>query len=171
MVFHRVRCADKDDPLETDGPHFHVLGFGWIADGSQTLKRTGWIVKNHGVRLGHAAVVGTARYVLSHSHRSEGNSQEGKSGGSTLTVTWFGRTVPASETHDGGLFCPLCEESYPRNEWIRLEWAGQGPPPTEPCAYVPLEWRAVRPRGGWSCDDVGMEFQRREYRSYAGGRA
>ena len=168
-VFHRVRCADKDDPTETDGPHFHVLGFGWIADGSQTFKRTGWIVKNHGVRLGTAAIMGTARYVLSHSHRAEGNLLEGKSGGSTLTVTWFGRTVSVSEIHGEGRFCPLCEVSYPLCEWTRLEWAGQGPPPTEPCAWVRSDWRVVRPPGGWPCDDPLAEFQRREDKSWMGG--
>ena len=30
VVFHRTRCADKWDPVETDGPHWHVLGFGVV---------------------------------------------------------------------------------------------------------------------------------------------
>ena len=155
-IFHRVRCADRTDPVETDGPHFHILGFGWVADGSVTFKRTGWVVKNHGVRRGMRAVVGTATYVLSHSHRAEldgpapetagvargGNSQEGKSGGLTLTVTWFGRTVRASEIKSEGAFCPLCERCWPKSEWLDLEWVGQGPPPSAPVSIDWSLWRA-----------------------------
>jgi hypothetical protein len=139
-VFHRERCEDKDDPLTTDGPHFHGLGFGWI-DGEQ-FKRTGWTVRNHGLRMNRRSVVGTAKYVLSHSWRAEGISPEGKSEGRTLTVTWTGRLVRASEIPEPEVFCPLCGHSYPKGEWLRLEWAGQGPPPTEPVPMREGDWFA-----------------------------
>lgn len=153
-IFHRVRCADKDDPVETDGPHFHVLGFGWLR--GDTFQRTGWVVKNHGVRWTPEAVRGTATYVLSHSHRAEGISQEGKSGGVTLTVTWFGRGVRAADVPTEGPFCPLCERCYPSREWMNLEWAGQGPPPTEAVVRAPGEWRA------WELDRTAWPPQRVE---------
>lgn len=140
VVFHRVRCADRWDPIETDGPHFHILGFGWV-DG-EAYRRTGWVVKNHGLKRTPREVRGEATYLLSHSHRAEGISQEGKSEGVTLTVTWFGRSVRADDIPTEGPFCPLCERSYPLSEWLDLEWVGQGPPPTEPVAVDWSEWRA-----------------------------
>ncbi len=149
-VFHRTRrdCrGDREDPGEVDGPHFHVLGFGWVEQPPERRRR-GWVVKNLGVRRGRASVLGTARYVLDHSHRREATASggilpEGKSGGETLTVTWTGRLVPAAKIAPEGPYCPLCERCYHKSEWLELEWAGQGPPPTEPCAMRPGEWRAV----------------------------
>ncbi len=145
VVFHRRRCADKWDPIETDGPHFHVLGFGWIADGSVTFKRTGWVVRNHGLKVGEKAVRGEATYLLSHSARLEcgGISQWGKSGGATLTVTWFGRRVRARDIPTDGVFCPLCGVCYPKTEWVSAEWVGEGPPPVEPVTVDWSAWRAV----------------------------
>lgn len=140
MVFHRVRCADRTDPTETDGPHFHVLGFGWI--GPDARAKSGWVVKNHGTRGDRRSIVGTAQYILSHSHRAEGILPEGKSEGLTLTVTWFGRQVPASEIVSEGVYCPLCGVFYSKSEWLDLEWIGQGPPPTEPVTVDWAQWRA-----------------------------
>lgn len=158
VVFHRVRCADRDDPVETDGPHFHILGFGWKANGAVTFNRTGWIVRNQGLRANRASVRGTASYVLSHSHRAEGNLPEGKSKGVTLTVTWFGRTVSAPEIPEDGHYCPLCEECYPKREWLELEWVGQGPPPTEPVVVKKSDWQAdVLERATWPA--VRIEVQ------------
>jgi hypothetical protein len=153
-VFHRVRCADKDDPIETDGPHFHIVGFGWVRDGGDTYRRTGWVVKNHGVRRDARAVRGTVAYLLSHSYRAEacgGISQEGKSLGVTLTVTWFGRSIRASEVPSEGAYCPLCERCYPLGLWLPLEYIGQGPPPTQAVTIDWADWRAyaLDRTGGW----------------------
>jgi len=141
VVFHRRRCADRADPFETDGPHFHVIGFGWIREDAFT--KSGWVVRNHGPRAGARAVLGTVLYVLSHCHRAEGISQEGNSEGLTLAVTYFGRSVRASEIEADGPFCPLCERSYALDRWIDLEWVGQGPPPAEPVPVDWSQWRAV----------------------------
>ena len=147
VVFHRIRCADKDDPVATDGPHFHVLGFGWIRPDARA--KSGWVVVNHGLRGDRRSIVGTAEYVLSHSYRAEGISPEGKSRGVTLTVTWFGRQVPASKIESEGPYCPLCDRCYPLSRWLELEWLGQGPPPSEPVSVDWSSWRA------WALDRTG----------------
>ena len=146
-IFHRVRCADRDDPVETDGPHFHVIGFGWLHPGERGKpNRSGWVVKNHGLRLNASGVVGTIRYALSHSHRAErappaeGILQEGKSSGLTLSVTWFGRSVSTYDLPEEARFCPECRASYPTSEWTRVEWIGQGPPPDKPTALNWTNW-------------------------------
>lgn len=141
-VFHRERCADKDDPITTDGPHFHCLGFGWIDAGQ--FARTGWVVRNHGLRRTRRSVVGTAQYVLSHSHRAEGILPEGKSAGLTLTVTWTGRLLGTDEIPENGPYCPLCELSFPKSEWWDAEWIGQGPPPRVPVTFDTDSWRAYK---------------------------
>lgn len=154
VVFHRVRCADKDDPVETDGPHFHVLGFGWIRPDARA--RTGWVVRNHGLRGDRASVTGTATYVLSHSHRAEARTEgilpEGKSEGLTLTVTWFGRTVRADEIVSEGPFCPLCGVCYPSHLWLDLEWLGLDRPPDRAVEVDWSKWRAytLDRTGEWS---------------------
>ena len=144
-VFHRVRCADKADPIETDGPHFHVLGFGWVSSSSSWAKH-GWVVKNHGLRDTDRQVLGTAEYVLSHSHRAEGISPEGKSAGLTLSVTWTGRLLGAGEVPENGRWCPLCRDYTPPGMWIRVDWIGQGPPPEEP---VNANWALWALHPGW----------------------
>ena len=96
-------------------------------------------------------MVGTAKYVLSHAYRREGEGTpeagilpEGKSRGLTLVVTWFGRTVRSTEIEPEGLWCPLCAETYPLLEWMDVEWAGEGDPPTEPVRAERDDWRAYR---------------------------
>lgn len=147
LFFHHARCKERRRRRETliKGPHFHALGFGFVPP--DAFERTGWVVTNHGARWSRRQVAGTARYILDHSSRADlnpGISAEGKSGGLTLTVTAFGRLVKATDTRPEGRFCPVCHVSYPPIEWIDLEWAGEGDPPTEPCDLEPSKWRAYR---------------------------
>jgi len=44
-------------------PHFHTVGFGWIKGSDVEYKRSGWIVRNLGVRK---SVFWTIQYILSH---------------------------------------------------------------------------------------------------------
>jgi len=96
-------------------PHFHMLGYGWIRNTAENYSRTGWVVKNVGVRK---SVVATAQYQLSHAGIHE----------SCHTVTWFGGLsynklrVPMEEEPVDK--CPLCGRPL---VWLR--WVGEGDPP------------------------------------------
>ena len=59
-------------------PHFHLLGFGWVKNVKAIHTKTGWIIKNLGVRK---TVGGSALYQLSHAGVKK----------KTHTVTWFGQ--------------------------------------------------------------------------------
>jgi len=59
-------------------PHFHVLGYGWVKNTAQIYARTGWVIKNLGVRK---TVGGSALYQLSHAGVKK----------KTHTITWFGQ--------------------------------------------------------------------------------
>jgi hypothetical protein len=113
-------------------PHFHVVGFGWIARTPEVYRRTGWIVKNVGLRedLGR-----TLRYELGHAavHAR------------LHTLTWYGsmaysklRVPPYEEPR---AVCPLCSSPL-----IGLLWIGElgaPEPPLEPGIYY------LEP-GGWT---------------------
>lgn len=57
--------------------HFHMLGYGWIEGTKEIYEKTGWIVKNLGIRK---SVFATAMYQLTHAGIREGHH----------CVTWFG---------------------------------------------------------------------------------
>lgn len=59
-------------------PHFHVVGIGWTEDTAENYERTGWVVKNCGIRK---SVFWTMEYLLSHAGIRKG----------VHVVTWFGR--------------------------------------------------------------------------------
>lgn len=145
---HHERCADREDPETTDGLHWHGQGFGWI-DGGQ-FARSGWVVKNHGLRESRRSVIATARYYLSHSSRLAGISPMGKSASPILVVTWYGRTARLPIVTEKGRRCRVCDELVPLAEVFRLIWEGTGPPPDEPTETDPSLWRAVViDRTGW----------------------
>lgn len=81
-------------------PHFHVLGYGWVKNTAQIYARTGWVIKNLGVRK---TVGGTALYQLSHAGVKK----------STHTITWFGQLsynrlkIPKMPKPEKPA-CPLC---------------------------------------------------------------
>jgi hypothetical protein len=98
--FRKVNESEEYEQLHPDfswrdapacwyvSPHFHIIGFGWIHGERvrEIYERTGWIVKNLGVRKplpGQKvadAVRGTAHYQLSHCGVNE----------RFHTVVWFG---------------------------------------------------------------------------------
>jgi hypothetical protein len=149
-VYHHYRVGDRwdnnRDGLCAVGPHFHVLGDGWI-----TSHPGAWIVKNLGVR---ESVFDTAYYLLTHAPRAaaEGNSPQdnlSKVHRAVQTVTWaqewsYSRLVAPKPLRDAipVRFCPLCRRLLPVVEWHDAHWAGSGPPPTEPHVDERGEWRA-----------------------------
>ena len=65
VIFHPQRQSKKTKKWRI-GPHFHLLGFGWIDNVRELYKKTGWIVKNLGVRKSKRERLGTLCYQLSH---------------------------------------------------------------------------------------------------------
>lgn len=77
-VFHPARTTGGLH----EGPHFHVLGFGWIQRTEEIYSATGWVVKNKG---GRRSVSATTGYLLSHA--GIGRYENGHR---LHAVTWFG---------------------------------------------------------------------------------
>ena len=81
-------------------PHIHSIGFGWIRGAERVYERSGWVVKNLGIR---DSVLETAWYLLTHARIRKGK----------MTVTWWGscgynqlKDVPPLEAESST--CPLC---------------------------------------------------------------
>jgi hypothetical protein len=92
-------------------PHFHMIGYGWIDWSRADFERSGWVVKNIGIRR---TVEGTAFYQLTHCGLSvkKGESADGRLYRSVHSVTWFGklaynklRIAPEPEKEH---ICPIC---------------------------------------------------------------
>lgn len=110
MVFHPFR---KYKPIEAQlsktnssfwyySPHFHVVGFGWITNVAENYKKSGWVVKNKGVRKSN---FGTIRYILSHAGIKKRSH----------TLTWFGdcsykSKLKVPEYVNTERICPHCGE-------------------------------------------------------------
>lgn len=114
IIFHPFRKYNEDDLQENieEGfshkispaswylsPHFHIIGYGWVHRVKEMHARSGWVVKNLGVRK---SVRATALYQLSHCGVNE----------RFHTVVWFGALacnkmscppLPPEEHK-----CPLC---------------------------------------------------------------
>ena len=96
-------------------PHFHVIGFGWIQGTSEEYLRSGYVVRNIGVRK---SVGGTVLYILSHA-------------GVHLkyhVMTWFGacsynRLRVVQEEREGNT-CPTCGAKL-----LPCAWFGVGEDP------------------------------------------
>lgn len=108
-----VKCGCKDFSW-VFSPHFHLLGYGWIHGHkvSELYKKTGWVIKNLGVR---DSVSATALYQLSHcgTHPTK------------HSITWFGalsynklKLIPEVREKKT---CPLCKA-----ELVKLFWVGEG---------------------------------------------
>jgi hypothetical protein len=90
-------------------PHFHIIGYGWILDVRANYYRSGYVVKNIGIRK---TVEGTIFYQLSHCGISPDHH----------TVTWFG-ALSYGKLHvvyeeEDPLCCPLCGQKLKRLMWI-----------------------------------------------------
>jgi hypothetical protein len=136
---HHERCADRADPCTTDGLHFHGLGFGWVKE--DQFAKSGWVVRNHGARLGRRSLVATARYFLSHASRlTAGILLSGKSGGSPmLTVTWYGRSKGLKLPKEGR-FCKVCKLTIPERDVLKVYQTGTEPPPEGPAEVAESDW-------------------------------
>jgi len=132
VIFHPFRY-DKNIKRWYYSPHFHVIGFGWLDGIAETYQKSGWVVKNKGVR---DSTFATFYYQLSHAGVRRGNH----------TVTWFGdlsysklKVEPEPNLNE----CPLCRAK------LRLVFHyglfGWTPPPeVEGEFYVePEGWRIV----------------------------
>lgn len=105
-IFHHLRTKTMQE-----GPHFHMLAYGWVSPGAVAAihEKTGWIIKNKGVRR---SAKSTISYLLSHAAISE----------SRHTVTWWGALsynklkVPKYERPPS--CCPMCERDLkPLYDW------------------------------------------------------
>jgi len=85
--------------------HFHVVGYGWLGNTAENFRRSGWVVKNKGVRESN---YGTIRYLLSHAGIKKRYH----------TLTWFGDlsysnlSMPKYENELN--LCPYCSEKMVR---------------------------------------------------------
>jgi len=97
LIYHPFRYNKKFKEWYFS-PHFHVIGFGWIANVSELYNKEGWIVKNKGTR---DSVFATFYYQLSHAGIKKGYH----------TLTWFGdlsySKLKIEKEPDSNL-CPLC---------------------------------------------------------------
>jgi len=126
-IFHPYR---KSKGKWVFSPHFHTIGYGWIDHVRSVHRKTGWVVKNVGVR---ESVYATARYLLSHAgvHPKQ------------HTTTWFGRLSYNKlkvEKLDDRASCPICGDRL-----VRLSWCGVGDSPNRPdmeCCWFddPRSW-------------------------------
>lgn len=169
MVFHAVRLGaerfnEGKDLGCREGPHFHILGDGWLTHTGEVHSRTGWVVKNLRVRSDLEGARATVAYLLTHAGVAvlEGDpvqeeswaSLDGPEGilpsGNLRTpvevVTWFGSmsysALKVPPEPEGPTTCPVCGLEVAADDWYRLTWHGQGPPPTEPCVGSLADWRA-----------------------------
>ena len=96
-IFHPFRF-DKKAMRWYYSPHFHVIGFGWLANTKELYNQNGWIVKNKGVR---DSTFATFWYQLSHAGVKHGYH----------TLTWFGSLSYSKlkvESEPNTDLCPLC---------------------------------------------------------------
>jgi hypothetical protein len=142
MIFHE-RAARYSDPKTYEkshcsrGAHFHIVGDGWLSNVREFFLEDGWIVKNLRLRnLG--GVYRTLNYVLDHavrgypaiSHPTLDNVVR------LETITWFG-TMSYNQlkiqkfSGSDSIFCPICKEEIPKNDWYVLGWTYLKDPPPD----------------------------------------
>lgn len=108
LIFHPWR---RSKGVVTDGlpsvtkawkysPHFHILGFGWVHNTPEIHDKTGWVIKNRGVRKSTRK---TISYLLTHAGISE----------NVHSVTWWGalsyNKVKIAKMPADRPTCPMCE--------------------------------------------------------------
>ena len=144
MVFHERGQRDHGEYFDThcsNGPHFHILGDGWLTEGP--FVRDGWLVKNLKIRS-LKDTYNTSYYLLDHtsiikfedpdsgypanSHSSDPLRRQINS------ITWFG-TMSYNKLHiphfkgSSKIKCEICDKEIDKSEWYRISWCGPGPPP------------------------------------------
>ena len=137
MIFHAFR-----DDKTTFSPHFHVLGFGWVDDVKEVNFKSGWVIKNLGVRKNRKSIYTTLRYELDHC----GIPQTRNNRSIVSPISWFGAAsynklkVPKPEKQR----CPHCGATL-----TRIRWWGTG---DHPCKDLEEGDYLLDP-GGWDYDD------------------
>lgn len=140
MIYHTraMRYSDPDAYTKShcsDGPHFHIIGDGWLSNTKEFFLDDGWIVKNLRMRKLNS-VYKTAYYILDHAAIPHGYPAISQSTPSQLSAeTWFGTmsyNKLQKEQYVGSdkIYCPICEEEIDRSEWYHADWNGLSPPPT-----------------------------------------
>lgn len=160
LVFHE-RAIRYSDPSKytithcSDGPHFHILGDGWLSNVKEFYLEDGWIVKNLRVRS-KGSEYNTLWYILEHSAVGyPANSQSSKV--IIDAVTWFGSMAynklkcPKYQGSDK-IYCKICDAEIDKNEWFVLTWLGKKDPPGESGEADQGEngFYVGRPLTGWS---------------------
>ena len=95
-------------------PHFHCVGFGWVTHTNLISNKTGWFIKNLGVRK---SMHSTIYYQLSHA---------GSAGRQTHTLFWFASLgyrakfafALKEELEEDDNFCPYCGSMLVHFRWI-----------------------------------------------------
>jgi hypothetical protein len=164
-VFHHLRLGsrrfNKGSSLGCrQGPHFHLIGDGWIdspgclacVQEAAHKAREGPSHSDHllcgadAVKMApHArwcgwivknlgvrsTVRGTAFYLLTHASR--GNLPMPDLRGPEV-VTWFGsmayNRLRIEAPEAGSICCGVCKQQIPLDQWFRVAWVGVGEPPT-----------------------------------------
>jgi len=110
-------------------PHFHVVSYGWLGNTAENYRKSGWIVKNEGVRESN---YGTIRYILSHAGIKKGYH----------TLTWFGglsySNLSMPKYENEAKLCPYCSEKMVGIE--SREFIGEPPPQMMECLVNDLDW-------------------------------
>lgn len=167
MIFH-TRASRYDDPKRytllhcSDGPHFHVLGDGWLSNVKEFYLEDGWVIKNLRVRS-KGSEFRTLLYILEHaaigypatSHSTIPDLADPQP--RVNAVTWFGtmsynKLKIEQYTGSNSIYCPICEAEIDKNEWFVMEWIGDGDPPDKPHDVLERcgnSWIVLRPYTGW----------------------
>ncbi|MEM0135730.1 MAG: hypothetical protein QXU18_11000 [Thermoplasmatales archaeon] len=154
MIFHERAIRYEDGGKEyknthcSNGPHFHILGDGWLSNIQEFFLKDGWIVKNLRIRskgseirtlyyiLEHAAIGYSAGYpAISHSTDPDLDDPD-LIKPRINAVTWFG-TMSYNKLRiqkfqgSNTIYCPICKTEVQKSEWFRLYPNGYGPPENE----------------------------------------
>ena len=100
-IVHPFRKKGKEWYLS---PHFHYLAFGWVSSTNEIFQKSGWLVKNIGIRENP---IGTIMYLLSHAGVKKRRH----------SITWFGNLSYSKlkvEKLDFHIKCPECNGNFQR---------------------------------------------------------
>jgi len=114
-IVHPFRHKNKQWYLS---PHFHYLAFGWVASTDEIFQKSGWLVKNIGIRENP---IGTIMYLLSHAGVKKRRH----------SITWFGDLSYCKlkvEKSDFHIKCPECNAVFQRLICFRDGWVVKPPP-------------------------------------------
>ena len=146
MIFHE-RAERYDDEKKytlshcSNGPHFHILGDGWLSNVKEFFLGDGWVVKNLRIRS-KGSEIKTLFYILEHSaigypaisHSTDSDIADPKP--RINAVTWFGtmsynKLKIEKYTGSNTIYCPICKEEIEKSEWYNLTWCSPDDPPDE----------------------------------------